>query len=155
MKKTLLTIALLLVAAPAFASDPPKVKGYVSAEEHEALKARVAQLEKQLAAKSAAPCVCGDSCKCDKGSCPGRCPTAKPAPVRVPNPASALPATLTIGGVPHARGADGVYYPSGSAPANYGTTCTGAGCPGAPSIVRTGGYVLPAQSCPNGKCPVR
>lgn len=30
---------------------------------------------KLVAAKAAAPCVCGDSCKCAPGECPSKCPT--------------------------------------------------------------------------------
>lgn len=140
--KTILSVTALLLGATAYGAEPPKVKGFVSAEEHEALKARVAELEKAL---KAAPCVCGDSCKCATGSCPGKCPTAAPVPA-LPNPASALPTTMFIEGRLHARGADGVYYPSGTGAA---PTCVGGTC-GVPA--RT--FTPAAQSCPTGTCPL-
>src|SRR5689334_9611375 len=67
------------------ADEPTKYyleDGKVVAKRLADLERRVADLERQLAeARTAkkAPCICGDSCKCDPADCPARCPTAKAA----------------------------------------------------------------------------
>lgn len=74
-------------------------------------------------------CVCGDSCSCKPGDCPSKCPVA-----------SALPARLDIGGVPHECGADGTYRPVGgfSAPQAFAAPMYGGARAGA--------------ACANGQC---
>lgn len=53
--------------------------------------------------KTGRGCICGDKCACKAGDCPAKCP--------VQTTADGLPSRLTFGGVPHDRGADGVYRP--------------------------------------------
>lgn len=101
--RLLLAAALALCAAPALAADPPKVRGYVSEERVRELEARVAELERLLAAKPA------------------------PALPALPAPATA-PAVLTIGGVPHTL-RDGVYWPAPAYAAPAFGGCVNGRCP--------------------------
>ena len=95
-------------------------------------------------------CVCGDSCPCPAGVCPA-CPTAADV--------------LTIRGVPHSRGADGVYRPTAShAEPQMTLVCEGGRCKwvaagdraAAPALTAT--YTAPPAhgfatgGCANGQC---
>ncbi|MDY3555290.1 hypothetical protein R5W24_004431 [Gemmata sp. JC717] len=148
-------------AKPAGDKPAPKpVEWDIRAPQADDLKAEVADLKARLTAAEAKlydqlnkkGCTCtGDCCKAAASA---------PAAPSVPAPVtSSAPSVLVIAGRTHQLGADGVYWPVGSAPSSspaawssYPTapTCSGGSC-AVPSQ-----YVIPGvSSCPGGQCPPR
>lgn len=129
--KTLLSIAVLLCASTVYGAEPPKVKGYASADDVEALKARVAALEKALKAQS---------CECPKA-------TAVPnlAPVR------GADRHVSPDGTVNELCADGIYRPvPGLAKVAPPVSVS------APQYLYAPTYSLPSfGGCPGGRCPTR